>query len=83
MCVELQVIRHDVLTAAFVVPVVVVVPVVGGVAGTRQVVWQLAACELHSIMRAVTFPVCASRIFYRRPANCVPPRRPPSRQAEA
>ena len=41
--------------------------VVVGTPGTRQVVWQFAACELHSIMQAVTLPVWASRIL--SPAN--------------
>jgi hypothetical protein len=55
-----------VLTAAFVVLVVAGRggrPVGGAVAGTRHVVWQFAACELHNIMQEVTFPVCASRIL--------------------
>jgi hypothetical protein len=41
-------------------PVLVAAPV-GGVPGTRHVVWQDAACELHAIMQFVTVEVCASR----------------------
>ena len=40
---------------------------VGAVPGMRQVVWQLAACELHAIMQFVTIEVWAMRI---RPAAC-------------
>jgi hypothetical protein len=36
---------------------------VGGVPGTRHVVWQVAACELHPIMHLVTAEVCARRIL--------------------
>jgi hypothetical protein len=36
---------------------------VGSVPGTRHVVWQVAAWELHSIMQLVTVDVCASRIL--------------------
>ena len=36
---------------------------VGGVPGMRQVVWQLAACELHDIMQFVTLEVCAMRVL--------------------
>jgi hypothetical protein len=36
---------------------------VGGVPGTTQVAWHVAACELHAIMQFVTAEVCASRIF--------------------
>jgi hypothetical protein len=42
-----------------------------GVPGTTQVVWHAAACELHSIMHAVTAEVCAKRIFL---ASAVPPK---------
>ena len=46
---------------------VVVAALVGGVPGTRQVAWQVAACALHVIMQVVTADVCAKRIF---PAAC-------------
>ena len=42
---------------------VVVAAPVGGVPGTKHVVWQEAACELHAIMQLVTLEVCANRIF--------------------
>ena len=42
---------------------VVVAALVGGVPGTKQVVWQLAACELQAIIQLVTVEVCAMRIF--------------------
>jgi hypothetical protein len=45
----------------------VVAAPVGAVPGTRHVVWQVAACELHVIMQLVTFEVCATRIL---PAAC-------------
>src|SRR5947208_1702735 len=48
-------------------PPVVAAPV-GGVPGTRQVVWQVAACELHAIMQFVTIELCARRV---RAAACV------------
>jgi hypothetical protein len=41
----------------------VVAAPVGGVPGIRHVVWQLAACELHTIMQLVTVEVCAMRIL--------------------
>lgn len=41
---------------------VVVAAPVGELPGTRQVVWHIAACELHAIMQLVTVEVCASRI---------------------
>ena len=39
----------------------VVAAPVGSVPGTRHVVWQEAACELHAIMQLVTVEVCATR----------------------
>jgi hypothetical protein len=59
-CTELQFNRHVVLAVALVVALGTVVV---GTPGRRHVVWQFAACELHSIMQAVTFPVWASRIL--------------------
>jgi hypothetical protein len=59
-CTELQLSRHAVLAVEL---VVALGRVVVGTPGTRQVVWQVAACELHSIMQAVTFPDCASLIL--------------------
>jgi hypothetical protein len=47
----------------------VVAALVGGVPGTRQVVWQFAAWELHAIMQLVTVDVCAMRM--RVPASAV------------
>jgi hypothetical protein len=41
----------------------VVAAPVGGVPGTRHVVWQVAACELQAIMQFVTVEVWASRIL--------------------
>lgn len=41
----------------------VVAAPVGGVPGTRHVVWQVAACELQAIMQFVTAEVCARRIL--------------------
>src|SRR5580704_17119816 len=35
----------------------------GGAPGTKQVVWQVAACALHVIMQFVVVEVCAKRIF--------------------
>jgi hypothetical protein len=52
------VLRHDWLAVAL---LVVVAAPVGGVPGTTQAVWQLAACELQLIMQVVTADVCASR----------------------
>ena len=60
----LQFIRHAVLAVAL---LVVVAESIGGVPGTRQVVWQLAACALHSIMQLVTVEVCADAPDPRRP----------------
>ena len=45
----------------------VVAAPIGAVLGMRQVVWQVAACELHVIMQLVTVGVWAIRI---RPAAC-------------
>ena len=45
----------------------VVAAPIGAVPGMRQVVWQVAACELHAIMQLVTIEVWAVRI---RPAAC-------------
>jgi hypothetical protein len=44
------------------VEVVWVVPSGSGV-GTRQVLWQFAACALQVIMQVVTVEDCANRIF--------------------
>jgi hypothetical protein len=41
----------------------VVAALVGAVPGTTQVVWQVAACELHAIMQFVTVEDCAKRIL--------------------
>jgi len=37
--------------------------------GTKQAVWQDAACALHNIMQFVAVEVCASRIFPVAPAK--------------
>ena len=42
----------------------------GGAPGTKQVVWQVAACALHVIMQFVVVEVCAKRIF--SPADASP-----------
>jgi hypothetical protein len=47
----------------------VVAAPIGSVPGTRQVVWQVAACELQAIMQAVTVELCARRS--RAPACAV------------
>jgi len=47
---------------------------VGGVPGTRHVVRQVAAWELHVIMQLVTVEDCASRIFPR--ADAADPKAP-------
>jgi hypothetical protein len=66
-CTELQFNRHVVFAVALVVALGTVVV---GTPGRRHVVWQFAACELHGIMQAVTFPVCASRILSSATARC-------------
>ena len=60
---------------------VVVAAPVGGVPGTTQAVWHVAAWELQVIMQFVVVEVCASRIFPRAadaPVGTV--RRLPARQ---
>jgi hypothetical protein len=42
----------------------------GGAAGTKQPVWQAAACELQVIMQLVVAEVCAKRIL--SPADAPP-----------
>ena len=54
-----QLLRHDALALAL---LVVVAAPVGGVPGTTQDAWQVAACELQVIMHVVVVEVCASRI---------------------
>jgi hypothetical protein len=53
-------IEHAVLTLAL---LVVVAAPVGGAPGVRHVVWQVAACELQTIMHVVVVEVCAKRIL--------------------
>jgi hypothetical protein len=65
-CVE-QLSKHDVL--AFALLVAVAAPV-GGVPGTTQPDWHVAACELQIIMQFVVIEVCANRVF---PANALLP----------
>ncbi len=36
---------------------------IGGVPGTKQVVWHAADCELHNIMHVVTAELCASALL--------------------
>jgi hypothetical protein len=52
------VLRHDWLAVALLVEVAAPV---GGVPGTTQAAWQVAACELQLIMQVVVADVCASR----------------------
>jgi hypothetical protein len=57
-----QLIEHVVLMVALGVAVnaLVVVVVVVDAAGTKQVAWHDAACELQVIMQLVVFDVCAN-----------------------
>jgi hypothetical protein len=72
ICVVVQFMVHEVL-AVELAPVVVVVDVVeplDELDGTRQVLWQVAACALQSIMQFVSVELCARRIF---PSADAPP----------
>jgi hypothetical protein len=75
ICVVVQFMVHEVL-AVELAPVIVVVDVVDDVEpldeldGTKQALWQVAACALHSIMQFVSVELCARRIF---PSADAPP----------
>ena len=66
---------HDVLAVglepgAWACAIAVVVEPTEGAGGTKQVVWQVAACALQVIMQFVVVEVCAKRIF--SPADAAP-----------
>jgi hypothetical protein len=66
ICVVVQLMVHEVLAVELAPEIVVVVDVVEPLEaadGARQVLWQFAACELHSIMQFVTVELCARRIL--------------------
>jgi hypothetical protein len=65
ICVVVQFMMHEVLAVGLAFEIAVV-----AADGSRQVLWQLAACELHSIMQFVTVELCARRIL---PSANTPP----------
>jgi hypothetical protein len=65
ICAVVQLTAHEVL-AVELAPAIVVVEVVeplDALDGTKQALWQVAACPLHSIMQFVSVELCARRIF--------------------
>ena len=72
ICVVVQLMVHEVLAVGL-APAIVVVEVVeplDALDGTRQALWQVAACPLQSIMQFVSVELCARRIF--PPADAPP-----------
>jgi hypothetical protein len=71
ICVVEQFMVHEVL-AVELAPVVVVdvVEPLDELDGTKQALWQVADCELQSIMQFVSVELCARRIF---PSAVAPP----------
>jgi hypothetical protein len=66
ICVVVQLMVHEVLAVELAPVIVVVVDVVvplDELDGTKQALWQVAACALQSIMQFVSVELCARRIF--------------------
>jgi hypothetical protein len=66
ICVVVQFMVHEVLAVELAPVIVVVVEVVeplDALDGTKQALWQVAACALQSIMQFVSVELCARRIF--------------------